>query len=563
MPPNDVWMSGKEMNYYYFGHFYIAVLTKLSNIESYYTFNLGLATIFSLMSVCVFEIMYNISKNFKYSSIAILIIVFMSNLIGLLHVITIAFPQTLNFFVDNFDLAYPLTCCTKGYTIKTLILDFPVWSSTRVIPNTINEFPYSDFLFRELHAHALSLPIQLLVIFLSLQILFSNRVFDDKKWMLLFILFSSIFVGSLFVTNSWDFPAYFILYSSSLLITENFLKQKKNIVVSILLLLILSILLYFPYYLNKSNSLSKGFVKERTNIFHFFILFPVFISVMYFYFIRDSFQYFLFTEIFSIVLAFIFNMPIIAITIPLIIFSIKKLTDKNNQKIDRFTFLLIILGSLISIYCDVFYIDSRYNNVFKFYYHIWMFFGMATCYLLYKMDVFRKDNKLVYVLLPLILSCFIMSVFSTFHKVVYGIENGISLDGLNYMKKYHPYDYEAIIWIRENLNEEDFIVEAPGRVYTWSSIVSSNTGVPTIIGWTQHEAHWRGYWPTERENDVNTIYTSSNFTKIMSLLRKYNAKYIYVGSVEKERYSDEVFEKFDGVFDIAFQNQGVKIYRVD
>ena len=227
-----------------------------------------------------------------------------------------------------------------------------------------------------------------------------------------------------------------------------------------------------------------------------------------------------------------------------------------------FVNILILLGSLVMLFPEIFYLDSRYNSVFKFYYHVWMFFGITTCFLFYKMDVFQKSNIALYILLPLILSCFIMSFFSTLQKILQGIDNGVTLDGLNYMRKHHPYDYEAIMWIRNNLNEDDFIVEAPGRVYTWSSIVSSNTGIPTIIGWTQHEAHWRGYWPTERENDVNIIYTSNNFTEIINLLQKYDAKYIYVGFVEKERYSEEVFNRFDNFFEIVFQNYGVKIYRV-
>ena len=46
-PPADMWFTPLSINYYYFGHLYTAVVTKLTNIPSFITFNLMLATIFA------------------------------------------------------------------------------------------------------------------------------------------------------------------------------------------------------------------------------------------------------------------------------------------------------------------------------------------------------------------------------------------------------------------------------------------------------------------------------------------------------------------------------------
>jgi uncharacterized membrane protein len=55
------------------------------------------------------------------------------------------------------------------------ILSFSYWTSSRVIPDTINEFPFFSFLQGDVHAHMISITFQLLVIILLLNI---NRSSD-------------------------------------------------------------------------------------------------------------------------------------------------------------------------------------------------------------------------------------------------------------------------------------------------------------------------------------------------------------------------------------------------
>src|SRR3989338_11498309 len=58
-PPADMWLSGHTINYYYFGHFLAAFLTLLSGIDSAYTYNLMLATVFALSMIGSFGFVYN------------------------------------------------------------------------------------------------------------------------------------------------------------------------------------------------------------------------------------------------------------------------------------------------------------------------------------------------------------------------------------------------------------------------------------------------------------------------------------------------------------------------
>ena len=54
MPPVDMWFSGMSINYYYFGHLVIAVLTKLSNLDSAITYNLAISSTCALTFVTSF-----------------------------------------------------------------------------------------------------------------------------------------------------------------------------------------------------------------------------------------------------------------------------------------------------------------------------------------------------------------------------------------------------------------------------------------------------------------------------------------------------------------------------
>src|SRR3990170_1698876 len=56
LPPGDMWFAGKSINYYWFGHYFVAFLTKVSQIPSYITYNLMLATIMGLALTGVFSL---------------------------------------------------------------------------------------------------------------------------------------------------------------------------------------------------------------------------------------------------------------------------------------------------------------------------------------------------------------------------------------------------------------------------------------------------------------------------------------------------------------------------
>jgi uncharacterized membrane protein len=134
-----------------------------------------------------------------------------------------------------------------------------------------------------------------------------------------------------------------------------------------------------------------------------------------------------------------------------------------------------------------------------------------------------------------------------------------------YLARSNPDDYEAIQWLRVNVEGNPVILEAPGGSYTLFGRVSTHTGLPTLLGWGGHELQWRGTYeePSRREPDIETLYTSLDLEETERLLEEYNIEYVYLGSLEKSKYnlSQAMIEKWAAIMDLVYQQGEVTIYR--
>jgi uncharacterized membrane protein len=84
-----------------------------------------------------------------------------------------------------------------------------------------------------------------------------------------------------------------------------------------------------------------------------------------------------------------------------------------------------------------------------------------------------------------------------------------------------------------------------------------------LLGWGGHELQWRGNYeePGRREPDINTIYGSLDTQHVLTLLEKYDITYVYVGSLERGKYSPAALAKFSRFMDVVFQQGNVTIYK--
>src|SRR5439155_6211576 len=55
-PPQDPWQAGTHVNYYYFGHYVVAFLVRVTGIDPAVGFNLGVALFYALATTAVFGV---------------------------------------------------------------------------------------------------------------------------------------------------------------------------------------------------------------------------------------------------------------------------------------------------------------------------------------------------------------------------------------------------------------------------------------------------------------------------------------------------------------------------
>lgn len=152
----------------------------------------------------------------------------------------------------------------------------------------------------------------------------------------------------------------------------------------------------------------------------------------------------------------------------------------------------------------------------------------------------------------------------------YGFSATPTLDGLATLRAQDPDEYEAAIWLAENLPGRPLILEAVDGDYSAAGRVSSRTGFPTVLGWPFHEAQERGGrdYPAQaarvaaRQQDVETIYRTTNIDEARALLTRYGVDYVYLGRLELDRYGAAGVEKFEQLGRITFRNRTVTVYGV-
>ncbi len=146
-----------------------------------------------------------------------------------------------------------------------------------------------------------------------------------------------------------------------------------------------------------------------------------------------------------------------------------------------------------------------------------------------------------------------------------------TVDGLDFVRRQEPDEYEAIRWLNDNVRGTPVIAEATGGDFSASGRISSRTGLPTVIGWVNHEAQWRGRPGPGDDGEpalsvrplaVSRLYTTGDRNEALAIIERYGIEYVYVGRLERDTYGTAGLAKFAEFMDVAFQNSTVIIYRV-
>lgn len=265
-PPYDPWFSGGYINYYYYGFVIVGVLVKWLGVVPAIAYNLILPTLFSMLAMGVFSIGWNLAKGIMkrkedeanraivvaqgeegeatdaipitYASSRKLSQYFpymigLAAAIGIVVLGNLGTPKMILRGYERlgadpsveFDDAFFLTkwgWALKGFSKVMGGESLPYslgdwyWIPSRAIPapgevEPITEFPIFTFLYADLHAHMMSLPITVLALAWVFSVVMARGRWESPFGGAFSFLLAAITIGALRPTNTWDFPTYLAL----------------------------------------------------------------------------------------------------------------------------------------------------------------------------------------------------------------------------------------------------------------------------------------------------------------------------------------------------------------
>jgi YYY domain-containing protein len=245
-PPQDPWLSGYAISYYYFGYVMLGLLIRLTGTVSAVGFNLGMALWFALTLIGAFGVVYDMVSAARAADRGRAAPIGF----GLLGALFVGVAGNLEAVVE---LAYHRRLVPEAWIrwldIKNLA-DAPPsaewpnqfwwwWRASRVIHDrslagdsveVIDEFPFFSFLLGDLHPHVLGLPFVLLAIALALHVTLGGYgspsgvaegwrrripVIDLVGMGVPGLLLTAVLLGALGFLNTWDYPIYVALLAAS------------------------------------------------------------------------------------------------------------------------------------------------------------------------------------------------------------------------------------------------------------------------------------------------------------------------------------------------------------
>lgn len=625
-PPHDPWLSGFSLNNYYFGHMMMATLTKLTGVSTAVSFNLSLALIFALAAAGAFSIVYNLVKMchkglktaIVFGIVAAGFLLVLGNLEGALE-IGYAHGMGSEGFWSWVGINGLQTPYHSGHWYPSQFWWW--WHASRVISpvvgiDTITEFPFFSFLLGDLHAHLLALPFALMSLAVTLNLFAADEPLGLgwlKKNLAPFILMI-VCIGALGAIHTWDLLIYLFILIAAVWIHTRIRHGEerwwKGGVLVAGFATAGALLFYLPFYLNMSSpvngiSLWKG---PDARILHQVILWGVFLFIGGSFIVarlRDISKrslwrvgaitagaLFLLWAVWAIAVAatggganiglrFAYSIPPILLLTAVVVAIFSAMRKDMADKGIIFMLLLIFTGILLVYGCGLFYVNDgwfgRMNTVFRFYYQSWIMFAVASAFGLYYIyshwPVLRRRGYIIkgcwwFVIALLLTGALLYPLAATFSRTN-SFSNSSTLDGLAYLKNSSPSEYEAISWMNDNIDGAPVVLEAVGAAYSSYGRVSMMTGLPAVLGWEQHERHWRGWTEAgsdsetqARREDINLMYTSDDVDLVKELLTKYGVAFMYVGQLERDAYGSGAGAAFAYCADIVFENEGVVIYEV-
>ena len=246
-----------------------------------------------------------------------------------------------------------------------------------------------------------------------------------------------------------------------------------------------------------------------------------------------------------------------------------KIAAITNPDPNAFVLLLLFVGCGLVLTPEFFYLRDQFgwrmNTIFKFYFQTWIIWGLSAAFVSAVMiSILKKFWGTIYKIgwVVLIMLGLAYPIFGVLTKTNNFKPPEFTLDGNAYFQNGSPDEWAGIRWLQQA--PLGIIAEAVGGSYSQYARISTQSGDPTVLGWTGHESQWRG-GSTEmgsRETDISTLYRTSDWNTTKTILDEYNIRYVFIDDLERTTYHvNEV--KFQNNLRPVFRQGSVIIYEYD
>ena len=534
-PPYDPWFAGGYLNYYYFGFVLVGTPIKLLGLTPTVAYNYILPTLFALVGVGAFSIGWNLVASGKwkvgsgvkreetpqttdhrllttenrplFAGLAASAFMLLLGNLGTIRAIYQGLQRIVDPTAHTADISvfkhfsFAMQGLWKTITEGALL---PIgrgdwyWFPSRVIPapgdvEPITEFPLFTFLYSDLHAHMIVLPLALLAIAWAISFLGARLNGKNSLTQIAVeITVASLIVGALRPTNTWDLYAYLPLLSIVIAYalirffctrkdTDSTEKAQKSFapwhpcesvyqrvfvaIGGVALFVILTNLLYQPYIANFGQAYGEinlwtGTHTPLSSYFtHWGLLLFVIVSWMwtetYKWMARTPYSALakwrgLMQGMIVLLLGLLIGLALLEvrvgwISVPLALWAGLLILDAELDEKKRFVLFLVGTGLLLTTVVEIIVLAGdigRMNTVFKLYLQAWTFFAMsAGAALLWLLPETKKwtlrwQSFWQIMLGALVIGAMLFSVTATLDKMRDRVDTAapMGLDGMVYMK---------------------------------------------------------------------------------------------------------------------------------
>jgi len=561
-PPQDPWMAGKRLSYYYLGYVQVGALTSMSGVPASEGYNLGLAYTVAASATAIASLVLALARwtvgakarrwVIRAAALSIVLLLVVGSLSGVFELAAAHGsynPALFKAFGLDALAAVPRT--HSWYPTEFWFW----WRGSRVIPDTITEFPFFSFLLGDMHPHVMSVPVGLLSLGLAAATWRGRTLLDFRTHRHPFVgIALAVVIGGLAFENAWDILTFSTVFAGAVVLRNWRVVPGREAVIAalgyLLPVFVLAVTAYAPWYLD-FHSQAGGlypYIGAGTRPAQAFLQFgiPLFAGLLAAVMgwrgsRRDE------VARAAAMAAVVVGVPFLgwlALTgvrgelstaidargagawLTLVIYGAAAWALFATALFRRREAIgvvagfaavaaLLFYGSELFLIRDVFFdSEPRMNTVFKLSYQAWLLFavagGIGLALVVRALWVDGSRRGLLSAPAGLLVLAGLVYPATALPNRTNGFSHSENtVDGLAFVAQNDPDEYALTRWVQDSVAPGEKIIEASGRAwrrdqtgnlavydagvdYTDAARISGRTGRPTLVGWFFHEVQWRG-----------------------------------------------------------------------